>query len=184
MTTKRKNKTALILGPGLMSDVEVWEPQAENLSDIADIQIADTLQDDNLPAMARRLLEKAPPIFMYAGFSMGGYLGFELLRQAPERISKLALLSTTAQPDPVEHTQLREMFIEMTEQDRFEEAVASNLSLLLTPEFNNDDQQRGAMTAMAKRVGPKAYIRQLKLTINRPDSRPTLSDVRVPTCII
>jgi len=184
MTTKTNSKTALILGPGLLCDGDVFAHQVERLADLADIQIADTRQDDNLPDMAKRLLEMAPPTFAYAGFSMGGYLGFELLRQAPERISKLALLSTTAQPDPVEHTQLREMFIEMTKEGRFEQAIERNLSLYLSPKFNNDEPQRNNMIAMAKRVGPEAYVRQLTIIVNRPDSRSTLSDIQIPTCII
>jgi len=179
------NKTrTLILGPGLLCDADIWKHAQERLADLADIHVANTLQDDNIADMARRLLTTAPPTFAYAGFSMGGYLGFELLRQAPERISKLALLSTTAQPDPVEHTQLREMFIEMTKQDCFEEAVARNLSLFLTPEYDNDDQRRNYLTAMAKRTGPEVYVRQLTAIINRVDSRATLSDIRVPTCIV
>jgi len=184
MNAESNNKPTLILGSGLLCDAEIWAFTAEHLSDIAQVQLADTLQDDNLPAMAERLLDTAPSHFAYAGFSMGGYLGFELLRRAPQRITRLALLSTTAQPDSVEHIQLREMLIELTRQNCFEQAVERNLSLFLTPPFNGDKQRQDVMLAMAKRVGPQAYIRQQKLIVNRPDSRPILQDINIPTCII
>ena len=184
MNTESDKKPTLILGPGLLCDAEIWAFAVEQLSDIVQVQLADTQQDDNLPAMAKRLLDTAPRQFAYAGFSMGGYLGFELLRQAPQRISRMALLSTTAQPDTVENIQLREMFIELTEQNCFEKAVERNLSLFLTPPFNGDEQRQNVMLAMAKRVGPQAYVRQQTLIINRPDSRSILQKINVPTCIV
>ena len=184
MTMISNKNTTLILGSGLLCDSEIWAYLTEQLSDIAQIRLAETQQDDNLSAMAKRLLNSAPPRFAYAGFSMGGYLGFELLRQAPHRIDKLALLSTTAQPDTAEHIQLREMFIELTQQNNFEQAVNRNLTLFLTPPFNNDPQLRNTLQSMAKRIGPQAYIRQLNLIINRPDSRPLLRDIKIPTSII
>jgi len=184
MTVLSDKNTTLFLGSGLLCDSQIWAYLTEQLSDIAQIQLADTQQDDTLSAMAKRLLDSAPARFAYVGFSMGGYLGFELLRQAPHRIDKLALLSTTAQPDTIEHTQLREMFIDLTQQNCFEQAVNRNLSLFLTPNFSDDSRLHDTLQSMAKRIGPQAYIRQLNLIINRPDSRPMLQDIKVPTSII
>ncbi|MGD8560500.1 MAG: alpha/beta hydrolase [Gammaproteobacteria bacterium] len=177
-------KPTLVLGSGLLCDAKIWIHQRKQLSDFARIQIADTFQDDNLQAMALRLLDSAPPTFMYAGFSMGGYLGFELFRQAPDRISRLALLSTTARPDAEKHIKLRKQFIEMTLRGEFEQAVTQNLDIYLNPEMANDSVWREQIGAMARKVGPDVYMRQLHAIVNRPDSASLLPSIDVPTLII
>lgn len=92
-------KTLLILVPGLLCDDALWAHQSEFLADIVDFEIAETTLDDNLADMARRILETAPPRFALAGLSMGGYVSLEIMRQAPDRVSRLALLDTSASPD-------------------------------------------------------------------------------------
>jgi pimeloyl-ACP methyl ester carboxylesterase len=184
MARNTDKNPALVLGPGLLCDEQVWAHQLKHFDDLADIHVADTIHDDNLVNMAARMLANAPPTFMYAGFSMGGYLGFELFRQAPERITRLALLSTTARPDTEKHIQLRRRFSEMTARGEFENAVAQNLDIYLNPSMPNDSIWREQITAMARRVGPDAYVRQLSAIINRPDSTSMLTNIQVPTVII
>lgn len=69
--------------------------------------IADHTRDASMPAIASRILAAAPPSFALVGLSMGGYIAFEILRQAPDRVARLALLDTTARPDTPEQTQRR-----------------------------------------------------------------------------
>ena len=69
--------------------------------------VANHIRDDNMGAIARRILAEAPPRFALAGHSMGGYIAFEIMRQAPERVAKLALINTQARPDTPEATARR-----------------------------------------------------------------------------
>src|SRR3546814_13919942 len=92
-------KTPLVLVPGLLCDAALWAHQTEHLAEIADIRIADTVRDDSVAGMAQRLLNAAPRRFALAGLSMGGYVAFEVMRQAPGRVVRLALLDTSARPD-------------------------------------------------------------------------------------
>src|SRR5207344_2299277 len=71
------------------------------------VTIANHIRDDNMGSIARRVLAEAPPRFALAGHSMGGYIAFEIFRQAPERIAKLALINTQARPDTPEASERR-----------------------------------------------------------------------------
>lgn len=99
--------TTLILVPGLASDAWIWEAQRRALTDVAAIQVADTLSDATLGAMTDRLLANAPRRFALAGLSMGGFVCFEVMRRAPERVERLALFDTSARPDTPERTAQR-----------------------------------------------------------------------------
>ena len=71
------------------------------------VTVANHVRDDNMGAIARRILAEAPPRFALAGHSMGGYIAFEIMRQAPARVAKLALINTQARPDTAEATARR-----------------------------------------------------------------------------
>src|SRR6516162_7470767 len=92
--------TALILVPGLMCDRTVWEPQIRDLAGIADCSVPDHGTLNALPAMAAAILAQAPPTFALAGHSMGGRVAFEVFRQVPQRVERMALLDTNYKPFP------------------------------------------------------------------------------------
>ena len=93
--------------PGLLCDAALWAPQCAALADIADCRVADMTRDDNITGMAERVLGDAPERFALAGLSMGGYCALEIMRLAPDRVEKLALLDTSAEPDTPERTAIR-----------------------------------------------------------------------------
>src|SRR6185312_6125237 len=95
MTTRHQ----LVLLPGLLCDAALWRHQVEYLQDLAEITVADLTLDSTIEAMADRVLSAAPRRFALAGLSMGGYVAQEILRQAPERVERLALLDTSARAD-------------------------------------------------------------------------------------
>ena len=82
----------LILLPGLLCDDALWAHQVTHLADVAIPQVADLCGADTLPMMAAAILQQAPDQFALAGLSMGGYLALEIIRQAPGRVLRLALL--------------------------------------------------------------------------------------------
>src|SRR5271169_173598 len=100
-------RPTLILLPGLLCDAGLWQPQLERFGDRFDIQVADLTRDDSLRGMAGRILASAPARFALAGLSMGGYVAQEVLREAPERVRRVALLDTAARPDSPERTERR-----------------------------------------------------------------------------
>ena len=88
-----------VLIPGLLCTPRLYPEQIPALWRFGPVTVADHTRDDSMGGIARRILSLAPPKFALVGLSMGGYVAFEMLRQAPDRVAKLALLDTTARPD-------------------------------------------------------------------------------------
>ncbi|MPY75844.1 MAG: alpha/beta fold hydrolase [Alphaproteobacteria bacterium] len=178
------NRIPLILGPGLMNTPRLWEHQTVHLADIADIGIVDTRQDTSLAAMAQRMLDSAPPTFAYAGLSMGGYMAFEMMRMAPERVVKLALLDTAAYNDTSERRAVRRDMIALAEKGDFETVKRNTMPIFLSPQRLQDREIVGIATGMCDEVGPQVFVQQMTAIMQRRDSRDTLRDIRVPTLVI
>ena len=178
------NKTPLVLLPGLLCDAALWRAQVEELSDIAVPWIADLTRDASMTAMARRVLGEVPPRFALAGLSMGGYVAQEIVRQAPDRVSRLALLDTSARADTPEQSQRRRGLIELAEQGEFHGVTPRLLPVFLHPKRLDDKPLTGAVQAMAARVGKEAFLRQQQAIMGRADSRPGLGAIRCPSLVL
>ena len=176
--------TPLVLVPGHMCDAAMWTHQAETLGDIAEVTIADVTQGESVGEVAASILDQAPPRFALAGLSLGGYVCFELMRQAAKRISQLALLDTTARADPPEIVARRHRFIGMAREGRLDEVMAAYLPLFVHPRRLEDEPFKATLSAMSARVGEAAFYNQQAVMLSRPDSRPDLGDIRCPTLIL
>lgn len=172
----------LLLLPGLLCDERLWRAVMVGLDDVARPLVADLTHDDSIAAMARRALAKAPERFALAGLSMGGYVALEIMRQAPERVSHLALLDTSAQPDDAERAAKRRAGIESIKLGKFIGVSRGLLASLLAPEHLGTNLAE-EVQAMSERVGQEAYMRQQTAILGRIDSRPSLGAIRVPTLI-
>src|SRR5438067_7986925 len=127
-------KLGLILVPGLLCDDRLWRPQLAALADVADCRVADATRSDTMAALARELLAECRfERFALAGLSMGGYVALEVMRQAPGRVARLALLDTSARADPPEQSQKRRELIALAERGRFLGVTDALLPLLLHP---------------------------------------------------
>jgi pimeloyl-ACP methyl ester carboxylesterase len=170
----------LILLPGLLCDARLWRDVTKGLA--VRYHVADLTQDQSIGAMARRVLETAPARFALAGLSMGGYVAMEIMRQAPERVTHLALLDTSARPDDEARKETRRKGIAMVQQGRFIGVSRGLLASLLAPEHMGTPLA-AEVQAMSERVGPEAYVRQQTAIMDRIDSRPTLGEIKVPTLV-
>lgn len=174
----------LLFVPGLACDDAVWSRQIAALSEIAECTIADVSQDDSIADMASRALHNAPPRFALAGLSMGGYIALEILRQAPERVTRLALIDTQAGPDSPKQGDRRTQVMQTVRNGDFETVVDMFPPLLFHEDRQSDDALVGEYKAMAHRVGAETFLRQQTAIANRLDSVPTLSDITCSTLII
>ena len=91
-------RQSLVLVPGLLCTRALWEPQLAALADVADMTVGDHTRHDTMGEIASSILAKAPERFALAGLSMGGFIAVEMMRQAPERVTRLALLDTDVRP--------------------------------------------------------------------------------------
>jgi pimeloyl-ACP methyl ester carboxylesterase len=177
-------KIPLVLLPGLLCDAALWQDQIETLSDIAESTVADLSRDDQLGPMAQRVLSEAPESFALAGLSMGGYVALEIARQAPDRITRLALLNTSARADSHEQTANRQRLIDIARRGEFKGVTRRLLPQLIHPDRLNDPQLTETIFAMAERLGRDAFLRQQRVIMNRPDSRRDLGLIHCPTLVL
>lgn len=177
-------KPSLVLLPGLLCDRELWRAQTAALGSVASCQVADLTRDDTIGAMAERVLAHAPARFALAALSMGGYVAFEILRRAPERVERLALLDTSARPDTPEASRDRERLIALAEAGRLDEIHSALWPRLVHPDHRNDRDLQDALVGMMRETGAEAYIRQQRAIMARADSRPSLPGIEIPTLVL
>jgi pimeloyl-ACP methyl ester carboxylesterase len=135
-------------------------------------------------AIARRILAEAPPRFALAGHSMGGYIAFEIMRQAPARVAKLALINTQARPDTPEASERRRGQIARAKAGQFRAFRDEMFPGRVHPSRRDDAALRQLANDMGEEIGPEAFVRQQTAIISRPDSRPALAWIRCPTLVL
>ena len=178
-------KAKLVLVPGLLCDVHLWRAQLEHLSDVAEMWVADHTRSETMAGVARDVLADAPfETFALAGLSMGGYVALEIMRQAPQRVRKLALLDTAARGETPEQTARRNEFIALAERGKFLGVTEALMPLLIHPSRLGDAALTEAIKLMAKNVGKEAFVRQERAIMSRAESRPLLAAIKCPTLVL
>ena len=166
--------TPLVLLPGMMCDARLFEPQIQALSGNRDLVLGTMTQHDSIEAMARVVLHNAPPSFALAGLSMGGIVAMEVLRQAPGRVERIALLDTNpmAEVDEVKHRRIPQMMA--VQNGRLAEIMRDEMK----PNYLADSPRRQIVLdlcmEMALGLGPHVFLRQSRALMDRPDQTSTL----------
>jgi pimeloyl-ACP methyl ester carboxylesterase len=148
------------------------------------MRVADLTQDDDVAAMAERALRLVGGAFALCGLSLGGYVAFEMLRRAPERVNRLALMNTSARPDTSETADRRTQTVRAARIGVFRGVTPRFLPSILHPDNAADPSLAAIVLAMTERVGRIAFERQQLAAAGRPDSRPLLSSIDCPTLLI
>lgn len=177
-------KPTLVLLPGLICDKALWQHQINALEAYVDVIVPDLTGFDNMPELARSVLSIAPESFALAGLSMGGYVAMEIMRQAPARVAKLALIDTSARPDTDESRRKRRGLIQLAQKGDFKGVTPRLLPMLIAASRLQDEELTQLIIDMAGRVGMNAFLNQQKAILGRIDSRPHLSLITAPTLII
>ena len=178
------NTMPILLIPGLGGSARIFAPVIPALWRLGPVTVANHIRDESMGAIARRILAEAPPRFALTGHSMGGYIAFEILRQAPDRVAKLALLNTQARPDTPEAIERRRGMIKAIEAGGFSRGIDAVYPGFVHPSRRDDAALRKVVTEMAEDVGPDAYVQQLVAVMGRADSRPTLATISCPTLVL
>lgn len=176
-------KNNLVLLPGLLCDERLYRAQIDDLADIAHCTVADLTVADSIAELAAEVLKHSPPRFALAGLSMGGYVAFEIMRQAPKRVQALALLSTSARADTPEATANRHAAMAQAEVN-FQIVLDQLMPKLVHPSRMKYHSMVDSIYSMGHRVGKEAYLRQQRAIIGRVDSRPHLAAIKCPTLVL
>jgi pimeloyl-ACP methyl ester carboxylesterase len=174
----------LLLLPGLLCDAALYAPQIVALGDIAAPIVGDLTRHDSIADMAAAMLAEMPEYFSLVGLSMGGYVAQEIMRRAPHRVSRLALLDTSSRADTEEQHARRRGLIELVGKGHFKGVTPQLLPSLISRERLADQALVGTVMGMAERVGRDAFLRQQTAIMGRPDSRPDLARIACPTLIL
>ncbi len=175
-------RKVLILIPGSLNDARVWETQAAGLAAHADIRIADITAQESTGAMAEAVLAGAPQRFALAGFSLGGYVALEVLRQAAPRLAGLALISSSARPEHPDAVPGREKMIALAQRD-FPRMLAGMRPFMLAAANAGNADLNARLDEMMRAVGAATFVRQSRAVIGRADSRDLLASISCPTLI-
>lgn len=181
MTTSRK---PVVLVTGQLLTNAIWTPQVDAFGSRFDLHFANHYSDDSIADMAARLLAEAPPAFDLVAHAMGGFIAFEVLRKAPERVASLALLSTFASADTPAQTERRQGYIRLVEAGRFPDIVEERIPMLVHPAQRENEALLGIVRNMALDTGQERFLAQQRAIMGRIDSRPALGAITCPTMIL
>jgi pimeloyl-ACP methyl ester carboxylesterase len=173
----------MVLIPGLNCSARLYAEQIPALWRFGPVQVADHTRDDSMDAIASRILAAAPPRFALAGLSMGGFIALTIMRHAPERVQKLALLDTSARPETPEQTARRKPQI-AAEAGRFAEVPALQFPVFVHRNRQGDEALRARVRVMAEETGAQAFLRQQQAIMTRADARPSLAAIKCPTLVL
>lgn len=178
------SKMPLLLVPGLNCTADLWAAQIAAFAADRSVVVADHACADTMAAIAEAILAEAPPRFALAGLSMGGYVAMEILRRAPERVVRVALLDTQARADGEEARAARLQQIEIAETGGFDRIADLQIPRLLSPAHQKEPGLVGIVRRMAADTGAEGFVRQQKAILGRIDSRPSLRAIACPTTVI
>lgn len=174
---------AVLYLPGMMCDARLWKPQIDALPYPA--YHADTTTASSFTEMAKVVLGAAPRRFALAGLSMGGILAFEIWRQAPERVTHIALLDTNPHPDVPARRSLRMQQIRAVLAGGLRELAIEGLKpLYLAASRRDDEALLDGILDMAMDLGPEVFRKQSLALRDRVDSVPTLETIDCPTLVM
>ncbi len=173
----------IVLMTGQLLTDAVWQPLLDAWAD-REVIVADNQSDDTIEEFAQRLLNNAPAKFVLVGHAMGGFVAFEVMRRAPERVAKLALISTLASADGPAQTARRQGYIDLVESGQFDQVVEERIPILFPEEKGNDARLLSIARQMAADTGADTFLAQQRAIMARIDSRPRLDEIAVPTLLI
>jgi pimeloyl-ACP methyl ester carboxylesterase len=177
-------KPTLALLSGLLCDAALWSHQTAALGKTVDIVVPDLATHDTIAELARSVLAELPERFSLAGFSMGGYVALEIMRQAPTRVERLALLGTSARADTERQARRRRGLIALSGRGTFKGVTPRLLPRLLHPARLGDAALVEAIEGMAARVGRDGFLNQQRAVLGRVDSRALLPSIRCPALVL
>jgi pimeloyl-ACP methyl ester carboxylesterase len=174
----------LLLLPGMMCDARLFTAQVDEFSVNREVLVGTFGEHSSISAMAEEILDTAAPRFALAGLSMGGIVAMEMLRQAPDRLTRLALLDTNPLADLPKQVELRDAQVKRVQTGRLSSVMRDEMK----PNYLADGPRSAAILelcmAMAEELGPDVFVSQSRALQTRRDQQETLQNVTVPTLIL
>jgi pimeloyl-ACP methyl ester carboxylesterase len=182
----RVNDPPLLLLHAFPLDAHMWDAQVGALEQAGYETLAPNFPgrepDHALASWATRVLQLLPGAFIPVGCSMGGYLIFELWRQASTRIPAAVFVDTRAGADTPEAREARAETIRVLREEGFEAFWKLQQPKLFGPNASPEVVER------AREIAAEQPIQNLVATLealrDRPDSRETAAEMAVPALVV
>jgi pimeloyl-ACP methyl ester carboxylesterase len=174
----------IVLVPGLACTARLYTEQLPALWTYGPVTVADHTRADHVAAIAGQILASAPPQFALAGLSMGGYIALAIMRAAPERVVRLALLDTGARADTPEQSERRKGQIAKAKAGDYAAILEALWPVLVHKNRQGDTALKEIVTNMGLMSGAETFARQQQAIMTRPDSRPGLAGIACPTLVL
>ncbi|MBS1303940.1 alpha/beta fold hydrolase [Loktanella sp. SALINAS62] len=174
----------IVFLPPMLCDARVFRPQIAAFSATSPIICIPTGTADSMEQIARHVLAIAPPRFALVGLSMGGFVALEVVRQDPARVTRLALINSSAQSELPEIAAGREPRIVAARSGRFCDVALDELPATSIAQGPHRSDVLSLLADMARDVGPDAYVAQARAMQRRPDQTPIIRKMRQPTLIL
>jgi pimeloyl-ACP methyl ester carboxylesterase len=174
----------LVLVPGMMCDARLYGPQIELLSREMNLMVACATRGERVEEIASDILMACPQKFALAGLSMGGIIAMEILRRAPERVTRIALMDTNPQAETPQTSVAYEPMIVGVKAGRLDEVMRG----FMKPDYLAPGPRRmevlALMAEMARDLGPQVFLRQVRALQKRRDQQATLRKCKVPALVL
>ncbi len=177
-------RETLVMIPPMLCDAQVFAGPLQALSRDHAVMIAPSTSGERMEEIASQILTWSPTKFALMGMGMGGAVAMELLRRAPGRVTRIALISTSPQADTPEAAAAREPYIIAARAGRMDDVLQHEInSTWMAPATDKFDLVR-QLTEMGRALGPKVYVRQARAMQRRKDQQATLRQIQQPACVI
>jgi pimeloyl-ACP methyl ester carboxylesterase len=174
----------LVFVPGMMCDARLFGPQIAAFSADTAVTVAPITQGERIEEIASALLDVLPQRFALAGLSMGGIVAMELLRRAPDRVTRIALMDTNPLAETPQVAAAREPQIVAARTGRMLEVMREEMKpKYLAPGPARQDIL-DLVIDMANALGSEVFVRQSRALQRRPDQQKTLRKCRVPALVL
>lgn len=174
----------IVLIPGLGCTARLYTEQLPALSTFGPVTVADHRRGDHMDVIAGQILAAAPARFALAGLSMGGYIALAIMRLAPDRVTRLALLDTGSRSDTPEQSERRKTQIALAEKGQMDAINDALWPLLVHKDRQGDMALKAEVTQMNPVSAADVFVRQQNAIMARPDSRPFLPNIKCPTLVL
>ena len=174
----------LVLVPGLACDDDLYAPQSAAMAEVADVVVPDIRSADSIEQMARAVLDAAPERFALAGLSLGGYVVLEVLRQARSRVTRVALLDTSARPESPQQTARRLALLALVDEHGLDAGLEALWPTEVAASRVDDAALHARFLAMCRRSGRDVLVRQVRAIMARADSRTDLPRLDLPLLVL
>jgi pimeloyl-ACP methyl ester carboxylesterase len=162
-----------------MCDADLWSDMASDLAKLGSVLYGNVYQDDTLEGMAQRVLAESPDKFVLVGFSMGGFVARVLTLMAPERVTGVAFVASSAREySDAERQRRRQGAMPGDKPKKANPGVA----LGLHPDRERDPVLLDRLRGMQRRLGPEVRARQAALV--RRDGYADLERITCPSLVV